>query len=471
MAEQNDKSLLEQAGGFLWDNLVWDSNASFLENAGWTALTVGSLAAIPFTGGLSATGLGVRAAAKVGAKTVFRAGEKSALGAAENVAARAAAGAAEKTAEKTAAKTGFWDAMKAPKPPSTGMVYASRAAGALGGAWLLGGMGYNWIENENNGGLLWSVVQKGAENIKALVEAGRLSKETLAGVVEAGLSLKKFVSCVQTEQDTAAVIAALGKVSNPSAEDLNRAKMVAVGNVLRHPQELGVRAALRQEGAEALFRDDKNARDLYLADGLVNDLISGAGSAVLKDFNAEVTDQDVKTFLGKMIQEGRAQDFFEKFPGLENGFRQKWPDLFEAPVPAAAQKAARDSSKPAAKGAEGAIDASRTSLSSGLDRLETLSGSALSKTFDTVSATVAKDDSWGAQMVGMALELTKNISSLFNALGMNDLADRFMRFSLSMAKGYVTSQFGDRFDLDKSAAAPKPAFTPNVHDLKLQMNG
>lgn len=63
-------------------------------------------------------------------------------------------------------------------------------------------------------------------------------------------------------------------------------------------------------------------------------IVAASNVSALRTHKAEVTEAHVKAGLKKLVEDGKAEPLFAQLPGLENGLRQKWPDLFSA----AAQK-------------------------------------------------------------------------------------------------------------------------------------
>jgi len=97
--EPDKLSDLQELGAQGWKNVATGAKVA---NAASTALTIGSIAAAPFTGGLSLTGLGAAAALKGATKV----GTTVAAKGATKMATKAAATAATKQATKTATQKG-----------------------------------------------------------------------------------------------------------------------------------------------------------------------------------------------------------------------------------------------------------------------------------------------------------------------------------------------------------------------------
>lgn len=437
-----EKSFLQQAGDLLWDSLIWDRQASLGENLFWTTVSVGSLAAIPFTGGLSAGGV----AASAGARTAARAGVKAA---AKMAAHEAAEVAAKKGAQDTAEAAASASAKSAGGAvrnylngsPTRKATFAFGAAGAaLGATPLL----INKWENDSGGAVTETLLREAVAGVQEGIRSGAITRQNLEEGLDSALSLTSLLSADNVRAQTVAVMAAMGGAAHPSSEVLDRARKASVAWTLGMPASLtalGSRHYLRAAAAESLYGQDTDAKDLHLAQGLVQDVLKSANISTLKTHEAEVTENDVKAALREQMQKGRTEALFKQFPGLENGLRQMWPDL-STPKPLSAETAKTETAPESEKPRDPSP----------------LSDTALSTAFDKAADSIAKIDRWEARLVGVLMDVTKGLAPLFNMLGLKDMNERFMRFSLGMAEGVVKSQFGDRFDLDtvSNALALKP---------------
>ncbi len=490
--KEEELSLAGRAGDAVWKAVVWDNELPWYVNAGLLATTAVSLAAAVPSGGSSlllagaarvavvnaakrvivkeGAELAVETAAKVTAEKV--AVETAAKVTAEKVTAEAAA---KKAAEGGTKKKTFIENMLSDYPRRKGLVYLGWTVAGAAGLLKVGDVGLNWYENANGHPVAKWLADRARKNIDSLIEAGTLNEETLVNIIEGVASnlsfLKNFSSSVVGGMETGGFAIQLG--DHPTPEEVQRVKGEALGFALKDPLLL-LRAGLRARGAKHLF-PDQNERDLYLTNKFVEDLVKGADNAAFSKEN-KITESDVKDVLKRLRARGGMEaEILSKFPHLENGLQQKWPDMFaaqpdpvakptvSAPTHASVTPPAVETSKPPVVTApvvtapEKAVVPPATTQSpqvkvntpSALDALmqldvSSLKGPDLSAAFDKA----AKDFEKSSPVVGLLMGMAKGISSLFNAFGMNELANDFDRFVLRMAKGAVmVSQFG-RFNLD-----------------------
>lgn len=314
---------------------------------------------------------------------------------------------------------------------------------------------FNKIENGSGGKITQELIETAVAGIKEGIKDGTITKENLEEGIRDAISVTEMMSSADTMGHTATVMAAIGGTDNPTQEQLQRGKAASIGWVLTHPVMPMTRFFLRAAAAEDIYPDARE-KERYLAKGFVEDLVSAARIAPLEKHNAAVTEADIKTFLREQKQEGHLLDeLFKHCPALERGLNDLYPDLFVAPeVKAGAENKSAPAEKPPAPVAtatpapqSGAKPESKPSDM--MMDFSKLSGPALTAAFDKVAESVGNVDSWEAKAIGALMDVAKGAAPLFNMvggfIGQENLGDRFMRFSLSIAEGVMRSQFGDRF--------------------------
>lgn len=320
---------------------------------------------------------------------------------------------------------------------------------------------FNKIENGSGGKITQDLIETAVAGIKEGIKDGTITKENLEEGIRDAISVTEMMSSADTMGHTATVMAAIGGTDNPTQEQLQRGKAASIGWVVTHPVMPMARFMLRAAAAEDIYPDARE-KERYLAKGFVEDLVSAARIAPLEKHNAAVTEADIKTFLREQKQAGHLDELFKHCPALKRGLNDLYPDLFVAPeIKAGAENKSAPVEKPPAPVAtatpapqSGAKPESKPSDT--MMDFSKLSGPALTAAFDKVAADLESRGPMG-WVASKLLGAAKGISSIFNDFGMNDVADRFDRLLLGMAKGALEMQFGNRFDTNNLAnLAPKP---------------
>ncbi len=309
-------------------------------------------------------------------------------------------------------------------------------------------LSYNYLENTTGGAISQWFEKRAFDAFKAAYENGKITRENIEDSLNTALSLTEFIdSSNATLKNTSAFSALYGK-DTLTAEDVKRAQTAVLATMLTPDSvvPLIARTTLREMTVDRLYPDQQEA-DTYLARNLVNDIVESGRSNALREKGAEITEDDVVTYLNKEYQnDNRAITFLmESSPRILAGLRLAYPNLFQ-------ERPQLDSD------ARAAAEMSHSDLVARMSPLE------LSNAWKTLGARIKEDPSAIGTMARLQYCATKFALSMLQ-LGGNEgdkdnmLTRTLQRSVLARSEGWFANSADDRFDM-ASGPAPAPGMAP-----------
>lgn len=314
-------------------------------------------------------------------------------------------------------------------------------------------------EHESGGALSQAAINATTATIRAGLESGAISYETVESAMDATEYIAQISNVVDKAAQNQAVMAAIGRGENPAQSDIREGKTVAAAWQLSHAPSLTAKTLVRMGIADKLYENRDDA-DRYVAEKFTDDIIKGAQVSALKGH--PVGKEDVRAALEKMAQSGVGNALIAG--RLRYGLQLMWPGIFPSKKPDTSAAVTPSENAFQSPAAEVQPDVPFPAIN-----LNEVKGRKLRTLFDQVTQTGEEAGSGLGWKFNILAKIVKGVTGFletFNVFGWaDDIIDSMKRHVLEMAQDDVINQGENWFGASDSRPhnrsrnfAPKPEF-------------